>query len=1156
MTAPYQVGGGLPLDAPTYVERQADQDFYSALRRGDYCYVLNSRQMGKTSLRARTMARLQADKMACAALDLAEIGTEQLTPTEWYAGLVDLLAEAFPQQMAGFDLGSWWEAQHPLSPLQRFGKFLREELLERVSQPIVIFIDEVDSVLSLGFSHDDFFALVRECYNRRTDQPAYRRLTFALLGVATPADLIQDNDRTPFNIGRSIQLTGFTPEEATPLAEGLTEVVANPQSVLAEILHWTEGQPFLTQKLCDAVVQTTSPDTELLPVVSTDDIARLVQTQIVDHWESNDDPPHLRTIQDRILSNEQRANRLLGLYREIVQQGSIAYDGSPSQVDLRLSGLVVERQNRLGVYNPIYQRVFDANWVAQAFTKLRPYAAAIAAWEASGRDDDGYLLQGNALDEALVWAENRTLGRTDYQFLVESQSYSLRQDLEQANFELNELTDELAEKIQTLQQAEAELEGVNRELAATHTELSDARLDLSRVQRNTRRWSRIGLAVLATALVGLGISAVEARRQTQFVRAADAEATLERRQATNQKVTAGLEVGGLQFQKVGLEMQRSDLQSQAEVLNTQNNDLTTANQQISQQVSEAETARLDALAQFEQISGQLGDVQIDLDERTRQLTTRNQELMNLTGQVSTLSQQTESLDREVKTLEQDRQDVIEALQQAIGTLGLQRVRNVYYQVGGFDNAIDYLKGSRDNAYEIQDLRGAGYANGNLGTVYTALGNYTLATEHHQQHLDIARQVQDRQGTMQAEGNLAEVVYRQGRYQEAIPALEQYLATARENQDKLEECRALAILGRAYLGLGQPDMAMEYHQQSLALAKDVVKDKRLEGEVQSYMGDVYFSRGEYQTAMAYYTKHMEIATAIDDQLGIEEAHRNQAKVHRSLGDNEKAIAGYTASRAIAEDIKNRQGQAAALAGLGEIYYSTYGHESALKTYTEALALAREIDDRGSQAQILNRIGQVYGRQSQYEDALARYQEANRIYQAVGDRAGEGTTLNNIGLVYDNQGNYGEALRYYEESLAIRRAVGDRAGEGTTLNNIGAVYDNQSNYGEALRYYEESLAILRAVGDRAGEGATLNNIGVSYAFRGLNTDTLSDFLQAVPYLQEGFVIAVEIGNPVDAASSQSSLRNVLVEIQKRDATEYQRQCQQTAAATGLPITEWCP
>src|SRR4029450_8842932 len=99
---------------------------------------------------------------------------------------------------------------------------------------------------------DEFFAGIRECYNRRTEDPEFNRLTFCLLGVATPADLIQDPRTTPFNIGRRIELTDFTEEEAAPLAHGLGREAQTGSQLLQRILYWTNGHPYLTQRLCHA----------------------------------------------------------------------------------------------------------------------------------------------------------------------------------------------------------------------------------------------------------------------------------------------------------------------------------------------------------------------------------------------------------------------------------------------------------------------------------------------------------------------------------------------------------------------------------------------------------------------------------------------------------------------------------------------------------------------------------------------------------------------------------------------------------------------------------------------------------------------------------------------------------------------------------------
>lgn len=124
-----------------------------------------------------------------------------------------------------------------------------------------------------------------------------------MFGVVSPSDLITDKRRTPFNIGTAIELHGFQIDEATPLLQGLQAVINEPQAVLQKIIDWTGGQPFLTQKLCQLVVQTAwqTPNRkiDLPPATAGYWVEQLVKKQIIQHWEAKDEPEHLRTIRDR-----------------------------------------------------------------------------------------------------------------------------------------------------------------------------------------------------------------------------------------------------------------------------------------------------------------------------------------------------------------------------------------------------------------------------------------------------------------------------------------------------------------------------------------------------------------------------------------------------------------------------------------------------------------------------------------------------------------------------------------------------------------------------------------------------------------------------------------------------------------------------------------
>lgn len=348
----FVAGGTLPSDSPSYVKRPADDELFNLALAGEFCYVLTPRQMGKSSLMIRTAERLKERGVRTAIIDLTLIGIAPID--QWYLDFLNLLAK--PLKLTA-DLAAWWEDHAALGYVRRFTEFLREVVLTKIDGQVVIFIDEIDTTLKLDFG-DDFFASIRAMYNARAEDPEFRRLTFVLLGVASPSDLIKDYARTPFNIGHAISLEEFDHSDAKVLQAGLEETLPGQgQDIFDRVYYWTNGHPYMTQKLCKEIADRKDG------FWTHKRIDGLVTQQLLSEQARKE--THIKNVRDLILNHPQH-RQLLMLYRKILLGRKVADDErSHIQISLKLSGLVKVDNGCLQVRNEVYRHTFDLEWVTE-----------------------------------------------------------------------------------------------------------------------------------------------------------------------------------------------------------------------------------------------------------------------------------------------------------------------------------------------------------------------------------------------------------------------------------------------------------------------------------------------------------------------------------------------------------------------------------------------------------------------------------------------------------------------------------------------------------------------------------------------------------------------------------------------------------------------
>lgn len=387
-----------------YIEREVDDGLPEALLAGEYALVLSARGSGKSSLRIRVAEQLTEQGMRVATVDLGGIGAE--TRADAFCASV-VIEAARSLGLAEQAKKTWRKSKGP--PQMRLRACLREVLLEPNDKPLVLFIDELELIRSLGPARDDFFAALRAMSDARGNDSVWRRLSVCLIGALTRDELISDPGRSSFDLpAREFNPRDFSREQLDEFGPTLAPLGVDQKALLDALYDWTSGNPALVQWICgDLLLREFTRGGEASAIEG------VIRESFLQRGPEVD--PLLGDTARRLRRDHRDPyrTRMLAAYERVLRgeivdlRGrQLGSEGALVVARLKVAGLVAPSAGgKLRVRNRVVERSFDRNWVRRALAG-RPVSDALERWESGGRRSS-QLLRGQALRAAIEWVEGR-----------------------------------------------------------------------------------------------------------------------------------------------------------------------------------------------------------------------------------------------------------------------------------------------------------------------------------------------------------------------------------------------------------------------------------------------------------------------------------------------------------------------------------------------------------------------------------------------------------------------------------------------------------------------------------------------------------------------------------------------------------------------------
>ena len=347
--------------------------------------------------------------------------------------------------------------------------------------------------------------------------------------------------------------------------------------------------------------------------------------------------------------------------------------------------------------------------------------------------------------------------------------------------------------------------------------------------------------------------------------------------------------------------------------------------------------------------------------------------------------------------------------------------------------------------------------------------------------------------------------RKGRFADLTAKANEALKLSRILNDKYRMAQSLGYLGSADFYLGHLEQALDSHEQAAALA-EVAGNKQFYGASLQNIGATLTAMGQYEEALFYLSKTLEIGKELNAGIRLWGPLRNIGDLYLHLGDFDEAETTLLQALALTRQYKNQLFEESTLTQLISVPLGRHDYNSALEYARQAAAIDAVLKHPAARYELLNNTAVVYQEMGNYLKAIEMYQQALELAQSSGTTLAEAVISSNIGACQNSLGQSTEALKMELKARDILENMGSAAypvEESLVGWRIGLIREKLGQVDEALKVFYDSISKIERV--RAGAVRTESaRAAIGASSSRLFFDTI-ELLVALKRPAEAFAVA---------------------------------------------------